>query len=298
MDFINKTIIKIIPFLPKSVIRLFSKKYVAGTTNKEVIKTIKNLNFQQQSVTVDILGEHTNVLHECDNITNKYIELLYHIDKNNLNCNLSIKPSHIGADISYSTALHNFKKILKTASELENFIRIDMENSQLTDMTLKLYKDLKNISQNIGIVIQAYLHRSKKDILNLDKGANIRICKGIYNESSNIAYKDYNDINNNFLDLLRSAFENNIYVGIATHDKNLLTKCFKLIKDMNVNTDNFEFQYLHGVPMDDIIKIYKVKKYKIRAYVPFGDNWYEYSIRRIKENPKIASYIIKNIFLK
>ena len=139
-------------------------------------------------------------------------------------------------------------------------------------------------------------NRIENDIKELPQGSNIRLCKGIYKEKEDIAYKQYEDINNNFLKLLQIAFKRNIYVGIASHDKALIKNCFKLIKKMNINPNNFEFQYLHGVPMSDMIKIFKEKKYKVRAYVPFGENWYEYSIRRIKENPKIASYIIKNIF--
>ena len=173
-----------------------------------------------------------------------------------------------------------------------------MESSKLTDTTISLYNDLQKISKNLGIVIQAYLFRSENDIKNLKSGSNIRLCKGIYKESEEIAYQSYNQINDNFIKLLKIAFENDIYVGIATHDEKLIHSAIKLINEMNIPLDRFEFQYLYGVPMNNIIKKYKEKSYKIRVYVPFGESWYEYSIRRIKENPKIASYVIKNIFSK
>ena len=173
-----------------------------------------------------------------------------------------------------------------------------MESSKLTDTTIKLYKDLKSISNNIGVVFQAYLHRTENDILKLSKDSNIRLCKGIYKESEDIAYQDYQDINKNYIKVLKTVFKKGIYVGIATHDKGLIEKCIKIIEEKNIKKNKFEFQYLYGVPMNKPIDIYKENDFKIRSYIPFGEDWYDYSIRRIKENPKIASYVIKNILSK
>ena len=298
MNFINKIIISFIPILPKSIVKIFSKKYVSGTNNAEALETVRKLNKDGQNATIDILGEHTPTAKGCKNITNQYIKLLEEINNKKLDCNLSIKPSHIGADISYDFLIKNFKKILKIADTYNNFIRIDMESSKLTDTTIKLYEELKLISDNIGIVFQAYLHRSKDDILKLSKNSNIRLCKGIYKESENIAYQDYHDINKNYIEMLKTALQKEIYIGIATHDKNLIEKCIKIIEEKNITKNRFEFQYLYGVPMDKIIDIYKEKCFKIRTYIPFGEDWYDYSIRRIKENPKIVSYVIKNILSK
>ena len=295
MNFLNKAIVSIIPFLPKSVVQIFSKKYVAGTNYKEVLNIVKKINKIGQSATIDILGEHTLNNKDCDTITNEYIKLLEEIDKNQLDCNLSIKPSHIGADIDYQIVLKNFKKIQNTSNAFNNFIRFDMESSKLTDITINLYTDLKSISDNVGIVFQAYLHRSKKDIIDLKEGSNIRLCKGIYKESEAIAIQDYDGINSNYIELLKIAFQRNIFVGIATHDESLIHSCIKLIEEMNIPSNRFEFQYLYGVPMKKIIKLYQEKKYTTRVYIPFGEDWYDYSLRRIKENPKIASYVIKNI---
>ena len=173
MNLINKMIISCIPFLPESVVRIFSKKYVAGINNTQVLQVIKKINTDNQYATVDILGEHTSSIQNCKNIANQYIELLQEIDNKKLNCNLSIKPSHIGADISYEVVFENFKEILKTADSYNNFIRIDMESSKLTKTTIRLYKDLKLISNNIGIVFQAYLHRTQDDILNLPENSEV-----------------------------------------------------------------------------------------------------------------------------
>lgn len=293
---INKILIAILPALPKFFIKIFSKKYVAGTTINEALEIIKKLNIKNHRATIDILGEHTQSKNECINITNEYIEILEKINDIKLDCNLSIKPSHIGYDINKEFMLENFKKIQSAATQLNNFIRLDMENSELTEVTIDTFNQLNNINQNVGLVFQAYLKRTKNDIKKY-KNINIRLCKGIYNESENISYQDYNDINDNFIKILKIAFNNNIFVGIATHDKDLISKSIKTIKDMNIQKHQFEFQFLYGVPMNDMIKLYKENNYNYRVYVPFGINWYEYSIRRIKENPKIATYVLKN-FLK
>ena len=135
-----------------------------------------------------------------------------------------------------------------------------------------------------------------KDIGNLKKNTNIRLCKGIYNESPEIAIKDAQEINNNYIKLLNYAFDRNIFVGIASHDEELIKRCIELIKNRNISNNSFEFQYLYGVPMNKMLKIYQSNNFAVRAYVPYGANWYDYSVRRIKENPKIASYVLKNIF--
>ena len=298
MFLINKLIISVLPFLPKSIVKSFSKKYVAGTNYMDALKIVKYFNNNGEFATIDILGEHTSNKEDTLKITNEYYEIVQEINSQNLNCNISVKPSHIGSDINYDTLLNNFKILLIETNKFNNFLRIDMENSALTDTTIKLYNNLYNSSINVGIVLQAYLHRSKKDILKLNKNSNIRICKGIYKEPASIAYQNNNDINNNFLELLKIAFQREIFVGIATHDKSLILSCIKLINEMKISNEMFEFQYLYGVPMNDMRSLFKDKRFNIRVYIPFGEDWYNYSLRRIKENPKIATYVIKNIFIK
>jgi len=297
MFLLNNFIIQILPLLPKSLIRIIAGRYIAGTSIQSAIKAVSKLNNEGQSATLDILGEHTTDIKKAKEITDNYIKILNEIKKNNLDCNISVKPSHLGTDINTETALNNFRTI-STHIE-DNFLRIDMESSNLTDTTLGILRELKDIKENsIGTVIQAYLNRSKNDISNMKQNSNIRLCKGIYNENSKIAIKDNQEINNNFIKLLKYSFKKNIYVGIATHDKTLINEIIKIINELNISKEQFEFQYLYGVPMKDIIEVYKKHGYKIRAYVPFGIDWYDYSIRRIKENPKIATYVIKNLFRK
>tara|TARA_Y100000996_G_scaffold73692_1_gene49582 strand:+ start:4459 stop:5352 length:894 start_codon:yes stop_codon:yes gene_type:complete len=295
MIIFNKLIVLILPLMPKWFIKIIAKKYIAGTTLEEAINAIKNLNSQGQKVTLDILGEHTETIVECNNITDDYIRILKEINKNKLDCNISVKPSHIGSDINSNIVVENFSKIQDAANKFDNFIRLDMESSELTDLTLEVYSNLIKKSSNVGIVIQAYLYRSMEDIGRLKKNTNIRLCKGIYNESPEIAIKDAQEINNNYIKLLNHAFDRNIFVGIASHDEKLITRCIDLIKSRNISNNSFEFQYLYGVPMNKMLKLYKSNNFTVRAYVPYGINWYDYSVRRIKENPKIASYVLKNI---
>tara|TARA_Y100001970_G_scaffold51417_1_gene65070 strand:- start:1149 stop:2042 length:894 start_codon:yes stop_codon:yes gene_type:complete len=293
---INILIIHLISIIPKSIIKIFAKNYVAGITIREAIKIVRNLNNQNLSATLDILGEHTKRKSECLEITNSYKEILKEINNNNLDCNISIKPSHIGTDINKDFFEKNLQTILDQAIKYNNFVRIDMENSNLTDTSINTYKAMK--VKNLGIVLQAYLYRTNNDINKLNAKSNIRLCKGIYNESSNIAIKKPEQINANYLKLLKNAFKKGMYVGIATHDKKLIQQSLSLIKEMKINKNNFEFQMLYGVPMKTAINNLLENNYKVRIYVPFGSNWYDYSIRRIKENPNISKYVIKNFFLK
>ena len=294
----NKTITYVIPYLPKFLIRFFSNRYIAGVTNSSSLITIKKINANNLSATIDILGEHTKTETEATNITNQYIELYKKIDEQNLDCNISIKPSHIGADISKELFLNNLRKIHSHAIKFENFLRLDMEDSTFTDLTISSFKEMYSNNTNIGIVIQAYLKRSEHDINNLTNGVNIRLCKGIYNENEVIAFKEPEKINENYINLFKKAVSKEIYVGIATHDLELIKKIIKIIEENNINKNNFEFQVLYGVPMGNAIKKLTDKGHKVRVYTPFGANWYDYSIRRLKENPNIAGYIIKNIFKK
>ena len=296
----NQFIIKILPYLPFSIVRLVAGRYVAGETAEDALKVVKALNQQGFSATVDILGEHTKNENTAQDITREYKAILSSIYKQNLNCNISIKPSHLGMDISTECLIDNMSNLIETAKENSQFIRIDMEDSSLTDATIQLYTKCKEQYDKVGTVLQAYLFRSENDLfklLNINR-LNLRICKGIYRESSDIALQNRHDINSNYLKLLRFSFENNIYVCIATHDQYLIKETYKIIGDLKIPNDRFEFQVLYGVPMSKCIKKHLKHGYRVRVYVPFGRDWYDYSVRRMKENPNIIGYVLRNIFRK
>ena len=296
---INKLIASSVSVFPKWFIELFSKSYVAGYSSNEVLSIVEKLNGQGFSATIDILGEHVKDLDISKNITQQYCELFENINLRSIDSNISVKPTHIGLDISKNVVLENFNKIIEVARDKSNFLRIDMESSNNTDDTFEIYNSLKNKYAGVGVVLQAYLKRSIDDIENLaGPKFNARICKGIYKEDSEIAYKEKDMINSNFLEMAKLMLQKNSYACFATHDQQLIDSLVELVEKMKIETTKFEFQVLYGVPMNGKLEKLISKGYKVRIYVPFGPDWYEYSLRRLKENPNIAGYVIKNLFLR
>jgi len=296
----NQFIIKITPLFPLWIVWKIAGRYVAGESIADALVVIRQLNEKGYSATVDILGEHTKSESETDEITHDYLKIYDKISQQALDCNISIKPSHIGLDISNEILKRNLDKLLSKAEETHNFLRIDMESSVITDVTISLFKSCYEKYQKVGTVFQAYLYRSQADLEDLSQNGsfNFRLCKGIYKEPPTIAIQGRRKINSNFIKLLRFAFEKGIYVGIATHDLELLESAYALISELNVSADKFEFQVLYGVPMSGWLEKHLKNNFKVRVYVPFGKDWYAYSIRRLKENPNIAGYILKDLFRK
>ena len=296
---LNKLLALSVPVLPKWFVELFSKSYVAGYNSKEVLSIVKDLNHKGFSTTIDILGEHVSDSDFAEKITKKYCDLYEKIYQDSIDSNISIKPSHIGLDISEELVLNNFQKILKIAKKNSNFLRIDMESSRSTDSTFNIYKQLKSTYLETGVVLQAYLKRSLKDIESLGShNFNARICKGIYQENSKIAIKDPKKIRANFLKMAKLMSEKKSYACYATHDQHLIDSLLDMIKKHNIDSSTFEFQVLYGVPMNGRLEEFLSLGYKVRIYVPFGPDWYDYSLRRLKENPNIAGYVLKNLFSK
>jgi proline dehydrogenase len=246
--------------------------------------------------TIDVLGESVQNKQDAIDSKNECLDVLEAIDKNSLNANHSLKPTSIGLGIDYEFCLQNLLEIVKRASEFGQFVRIDMEDSPYTTKTLNLYNDLLKSCQNCGVVIQAYMRRSMDDVKELVKTkTNFRLCKGIYIEPKEIAYKGKQEVRDNYLKLLRAMFENNCYVGIATHDSYLIEGAMKMIDEFGKKKNEYEFQMLFGVRERIRDKIVS-DGHRMRIYVPFGTHWYKYSVRRFKENPYWAVYAIKALF--
>ena len=299
MSLFNSIVTSALPILPKWFAKPFARPYVAGQTEDDAITHIRTLNEKGFSATVDILGEHVLTKEEARDITAQYCHLYDRILNESLDCNISMKPTHIGLNISLAEAMSNITTILKKAQEHENFLRIDMENSPFTDQTIEIYHHCKTIYNNVGVVIQSYLHRSIDDILFLANDQfNSRICKGIYKESEYIAYQNREKIQDNFLKLAKTMATRNAYSAFATHDQDLIDRLLDWIIKDKIPKDLFEFQVLYGVPMNGRLEALLGAGYKVRVYVPYGPNWFDYSVRRLKENPKIISYVLKNFFRK
>lgn len=294
---LNQLVLKTLPFVPKSIVYLFAKKYIAGPLLEDAVKATKQLMEKGGSSTIDVLGEFVTTRERANHETEMCMEVLDAVSKNNLRTYSSIKPTSLGLGIDFDFGYSNVVKLVKKAKELGIFVRLDMENSPYTTMTLDLYKKLRDSGfDNVGIVIQSYMRRSMDDVKSLlSYKPNIRLCKGIYVESEKIAYKGPEEIRENYRNLLDLMLDNDLYVGIATHDEALLQYALDSIKKRKLAKDQYEFQMLLGVRenrRDEILKL----GHNLRVYVPFGVDWYGYSTRRLKENPQMVGHIVKSIF--
>jgi len=296
MNIFNHAVVSVLPIFPKKLIRVFANKYIAGDNINDGVKKVKELNSAGILTTMDVLGEAIKNKEEAVISKNESIEVLDTIEKYKLNSNLSVKLTMIGLNLNFDFCLGLVTEIVEHAKSKNNFVRIDMEDSSVTESTIRIFEALKKKYDNVGIVLQAYMRRSEADILRLTEiGANFRICKGIYIEPENIAFKKRQEVRDNFLKLIRLALEKKSYVGIATHDNNVIEGSKKIISELGLKKDEYEFQMLLGVTENLRDKILK-DGYKMRVYVPFGDRWYQYSMRRFKENPNMVGAVMKSLF--
>ncbi|MFB0515989.1 MAG: proline dehydrogenase family protein [Candidatus Neomarinimicrobiota bacterium] len=293
---LNRLLVASLPYLPKALVGLVARRYVAGESKEEALSLVQRLNEQGFEATIDILGEHVDSKAEAAAVAAAYVGLYHDIARMNLNANISLKPTHLGLDIGFDTCEQNLFKVLEAAAATDNFLRLDMENSLHTDDTLALYRRCQERYPRVGPVLQAYLFRSRDDLAGLmSSPLNLRLCKGIYRESPDIAIQDRAAINDNFLALARQAFSGGAYVAIATHDRELIIRVEELIHESGLPPSRFEFQVLHGVPMDGKLEQLLTRGYKVRIYVPYGKEWYDYSLRRLKENPNLGGYVLRNL---
>jgi proline dehydrogenase len=297
MNLVNQLIVFVIQLLPKRLVKRFAMRYIAGEKLDDAIRVMKFLNLKNIMGTLDVLGENVSMKEESLQATQAGEEVLHSINENHLNANLSIKLTQFGLKIDEEFCYSNVRSLLGIARRYNNFVRIDMEDSSTTNATLKLYERLRSEGyENVGVVIQANMRRSEEDIQRLiSMKANVRLCKGAYMEPEAIAFKSREEIQLNYLKLLKMLFDAKCYVGIATHDDFLVSGAYQYIQEMNLQKADYEFQMLYGVKIklrDQIV----ADGHRLRIYVPFGQHWYAYSIRRFKENPQIVRYVIHALF--
>ena len=300
----NKFIAAILPYFPKKFIWIFSRAYISGENIEDAMHVSKDLNSKKIKVSLDVLGEFIKTLDEAESNKKEYLHLIDISCKNNIDGNFSLKPTSFGLLLDKEICYNHIREIVVKAASYNGFVRIDMEDSPCTDDEITLFRRLKaEFPANVGLVVQAYLRRTFKDLeqmLDLNSSTipvNFRLCKGIYIEPEAISFKKHDEINRHYLEDLEFMFRNKIYVGIATHDKPLVESAYNLIKKYNVPKDMYEFQMLYGVTpklRESIVN----EGHTMRVYVPFGKQWFGYSTRRLKENPKMASHIIKAVFYK
>ena len=300
----NKFIAAILPYFPKKFIWIFSRAYISGENIEDAMRVSKDLNSKKIKVSLDVLGEFIKTLDEAESNKKEYLHLIDISYKNNIDGHFSLKPTSFGLLLDKEICYNHIREIIVKAASYNGFVRIDMEDSPCTDDEITLFRRLKaEFPANVGLVVQAYLRRTFKDLeqmLDLNSSSipvNFRLCKGIYIEPEAISFKKHDEINRHYLEDLEFMFRNKIYVGIATHDKPLVESAYNLIKKYNVPKDMYEFQMLYGVTpklRESIVN----EGHTMRVYVPFGKQWFGYSTRRLKENPKMASHIMKAVFYK
>jgi proline dehydrogenase len=297
MNLLNKLIVTALPVIPKPIVRKFAGKYIAGEKLSDAVRVVKELNTKGIMATLDVLGEAITTKEEAIVARNEILELFPTIQKEKLDSNVSIKLTQLGLALDKNFCLENVRMIVSRAKEMNNFVRIDMEDSPTTDDTIWVYRQIRKEFKNSGIVLQAYMRRTEDDSDRLIKDGlgHFRLCKGIYVEPAEIAFKGHDEVNQNFVQVLKKMFEQKAYVGIATHDDYLVDATYRIIQSMKLQKHEYEFQMLLGVKDDLRSKIVR-DGHRMRVYVPFGEHWYRYSIRRFKENPQMAGYVLKALF--
>lgn len=278
-------------------LNLGAKKFVAGTTLEDAIKVIKQLNAKGISTTLDHLGEGVRHEDEATIYKEEYLRLVGMINQENLNSNVSLKPTQMGLGLNPKLAYDHIRTIVSKAHEFQHFVRLDMEDTPYTDATidivLKLHEDGLT---NVGTVIQAYLHRTEEDVHRLtERKINLRLVKGAYKESERVAFAKMADVNENFKRIIQIRLDSGVYTGIATHDDKIISWVKEYSRQHHIDRGSYEFQMLYGVRMqlqEDLI----LEGYKVRCYLPYGEMWYPYFVRRLAERPANLMFVVKNIF--
>jgi proline dehydrogenase len=299
----NRLIARILPFLPEKLVWIFSKKYIAGKVLDDAVRIIQDLEKDNISATIDILGESISEAKEVVIYKQKYLDTIAQLSSQFPEVTYSVKPTMFGLQWNVELCYKNLHEIIKQASEKGLFVRIDMEDSECTSPEIELFKKLYlEFPSSVGLVLQACLKRTMDDISYLntfslpDHPVNIRLCKGIYIEPETISYRARQDIRDNYLSCLDKLLDSHFFPAIATHDKKLIQGCLELIRKHDLNPGQYEFQMLLGVTP-------KLRKYlvdgghRMRVYVPFGEKWFSYATRRLKENPHMVWDIITGIFI-
>ena len=292
MTLLDRTIVRLLPAVPKPVVQLFSSRYIAGSTLEDAVRVVRRLNGEGKLATIDVLGEEITRESEARAIAEGYRDVFVAIEHEQLDSNISVKPTALGLDLSYDLCLDNLESLLREAAKNGNFVRIDMEDSSTTSETLRLYRELRERGfDNVGVVLQAYLRRSLDDVLALaDLKPNVRLCKGIYVEPPSIAFTDHDATRANYVRCLDALLDAGAYVGIATHDEWLIGEALARVEQLEPS--EYEFQMLLGVREQRAGELVE-SSHRLRVYVPFGEHWYQYSLRRLQENPAMAGTVAR-----
>src|SRR5215211_2376717 len=295
MGVVDKAIANSVPVIPRPIVKKISSRYIAGDTLEEAVSTIRNLNEEGCVATIDLLGESTESKADAASKLKDYKKVVDALEEHDLKSGISVKLTGLGLTLTEELCRANLEEIIEYAAQRDRFVRVDMEDSPYTEVTLQTVLDFHERHENIGAVIQSYMRRSLQDVVRLvEAGVSVRLCKGIYDEPRRIAYKNFYTVRHSFVLLLEELFRGGVYVGIATHDEHLVLHALRLIHQLKIPKDRYEFQMLLGVD-EELRSILVESGHKVRVYVPYGEDWYGYSMRRLQENPKIAGYVARDV---
>jgi proline dehydrogenase len=293
---LNRLLVKSLPLVPKPVVRSIASRYVAGESLADALATVRALNAERCMATLDVLGEDIVGLDETDPTVRAYQSALAEIAKTGVDSNVSVKLTALGLKLDPGHCRRELSRIVETAREHGIFVRIDMEDSSVTEETLRIYFEFQKRYEKVGIVLQAYLRRSAEDARRVAAvGGNVRVCKGIYVEPESIAFQDREEIRKSYMQLVEFLLKQRCYVGIATHDPVLVERSQALVGRLGLDRGAYEFQMLLGVART-LRRRLTGEGRRLRVYVPYGEAWYAYSIRRLKENPSIAGHVLRGLF--
>ena len=290
MTLLDRAVVTLLPAVPRPVVRKLSSRYIAGPTLDDALRVVAELNAEGKLATVDVLGEEVAREDEAAAIAAQYVAALDAFEREGLDANVSVKPTGLGLKLGYELCKRNLETVIAAAEPTGRFVRIDMEDSSTTDETLRLFSELRDEGHpRVGPVLQASLRRTRADAEAL-AGVSVRICKGIYVEPESIQFRDDREVRENFVSSLETLLDGGSYAAIATHDEWLVDEARRIVRERGLTADRYEFQMLLGVrpELGDGIT---ADGHRLRIYVPFGSQWYEYSLRRLQENPKIAGYV-------
>jgi proline dehydrogenase len=293
---LDSAIVRVLPAVPRRVVRRLSDRYIAGPDLEDAVAAVSALNDAGKKATLDVLGEEVATAEEALAIRAEYEQAMSAIEEEGLDANVSVKLTGLGLKVDPELCAESVRALARLAAGHGRFVRIDMEDSSTTTATLDLYRRLRAEGhENVGIVVQAMLRRTLDDVGELaGLGPNVRVCKGIYVEPADIAYQGDEAIRFNFVETMAALWEGGAKVAVATHDGELVTKALELIRERGLGLERYEFQLLLGVReelADELVR----GGHTVRIYVPYGRKWYEYSLRRLQENPKLAGYVARDV---
>lgn len=295
MALLDRAIVRVLPAVPRPLVRRLSDRYIAGPELDDAIGVVRSLNETGKLATLDVLGEEVASREEALAIRHEYEEAMAAIEREGLDANVSVKLTGLGLTVDPALCGESIRGLVRTAAENGRFVRIDMEDSSTTTATLDLYRELRAEGHdNVGIVLQAMLRRTLDDVLDLvSLQPNVRVCKGIYVEPADIAYQGDEAIRFAFVEAMAALWEGGAKVAVATHDEWLVSEALRLIEERALGPERYEFQMLLGVRGDLADELVR-GGHTLRVYVPYGKQWYEYSLRRLQENPKVAGYVARD----